>query len=123
MSNEQSPPLSIPAGSDLSASQFCGVTINSSGQLVLPSAGARILGILYTKPAAQGRPGTVETQAGKKLRAKYGGTVTAADPVKVDAAGKFVTAVSTNVAVGVAYKSGVNGDVGEIVLMGPFVVP
>ena len=123
MANEQNPPLTFPASADLSASQFCAVVLNSSAQLALPAAGVRILGILYTKPSAAGRAGTVETLHGKKLRAKYGGTVAAGDPVKVDTSGRFLLAASTNVAVGIAAKAGVINDIGEVILMGPFVVP
>lgn len=120
MSNDQAPPLSFPAGSDLSASQFCAVKLNASGQLALPDAGGAILGILYTKPTAQGRAGTVETLCGKKLRAKYGGSVTAGDVLKVTAAGKFVTASAGDIAAGsacaIAAKDGANNDTGSVVL-------
>lgn len=120
MSNDQAPPLSFPASADLSASQFCAVKLNASGQLALPAAGGAILGILYTKPNAQGRAGTVETLNGKKLRAKYGGTVTAGDVLKVTSAGKFVAASAGDIAAGaacaIAAKDGSDGDIGSIVL-------
>jgi hypothetical protein len=54
-------PFSLEASTDLSASQYCGVTIDANGQLALPTAGSKIVGVLQTKPAAQGRAGTLRT--------------------------------------------------------------
>lgn len=122
MANDQNGGLSFPASADLSASQFCAVALNASGQLALPAAGGRILGILYTKPNAAGRAGFVESMQGKKLRAKYGGAVTAGDPLKVDAAGKFILAAGADLTTGlvraIACKTGVLNDVGEVMLVG-----
>lgn len=91
-------PLSIEAGSDLSASQFCAVTVNSDGQLALPSAGATIVGILLDEPAAQGRTGSVQTDGAAKWR--LGGTVDEGDEVKTDSTGRAVTASAADVLAG-----------------------
>lgn len=91
-------PISVEAGSDLSASQFCAVTVNSSGQLVLPAANASILGILYDVPAAQGRAGAVQCAGVVKWR--LGGTVAKGDKVKTDSTGRAVTASAADVAAG-----------------------
>lgn len=128
MANDQNPPLSFPASADLSASQFCAVILNGSGKLALPSAGGGILGVLYTKPNADGRAGTVETLRGKKLRAKLGGSVTVGDPLKVDTSGRFLTATGAEVAAGnavaIAAETGTINQVRAIVLFGnPNTIP
>lgn len=121
MSIEQVPPLTLPANADLSASQFCAVDINASGRVVVASAGGRVIGVLYTKPTLLGMACTVESLRGKRLRMKYGGTVTAGDTLKTDASGRFVTAVASDIAAGaavaVAAMSGVINDIGSGVLL------
>lgn len=115
-SNESGEPLSIEASADLSASQWCGVTLDANGRLALPGAGAGIIGILTTKPAALGRAGTVRRGPGKQ-KAKYGGAVTAGDYLKVTAAGKFITAATGNQVVAKALTGGADGDIGQVLLM------
>lgn len=118
------PPLSIPASGDLSASQYCGVTLNASGQLVLPAAGAPIIGILYTKPAAAGRAGEVYPPGTGIRKGKIGaGGVTAGDDLKVDASGQFVTGASTNLVVGKAVATAAASTVGTVLLLGAWIKP
>ncbi len=95
-----SPFASAPADVDLSASQFCGVDLNATGELVLPSAGAAIVGILQNDPAVAGRAGTYQFFGITKM--KLGGTVAIGDFVKVDTAGRAVTASGAEVAAGAA---------------------
>jgi len=122
MSTEQRNPITLPATADLSASLFCGVTINTSGQLVLPAAGAPIIGVLYAAGIGGLFQCEVMTIGWGKIKVKYGGTVTALDPLKVASTGKFVTASASDVAAGfqvaVAIKSGSLNDIGEAVLSG-----
>ncbi len=94
------PLATAPAGSDLSASQYCGVNLNSSGQLALPSAGGAIIGVLQNDPDASGKAGTYQHSDITKM--KLGGTVTAGDFVKVDSSGRAVTASAGDVAAGAA---------------------
>ncbi|MFA6022426.1 MAG: hypothetical protein WC722_19380, partial [Rhodospirillales bacterium] len=60
MATEQTQVLiTLPAGADLSSYQYCGVYVNSSGQLAVAVEGTAAIGILQDKPAAAGRPGKV----------------------------------------------------------------
>jgi|SRR5688572_3620120 len=122
MATDQNGPfLSYQANADLSASQYCLVTLNGSGKLVLPSAGAKfVLGSLYNKPAAANRAGEVKRDG--SLKVKAGGTVTAGGPLKVDAAGKVLDAAATDHAIAQACEAGVNGDIVEVVLTGGYIV-
>jgi hypothetical protein len=121
MSNDIQNPFSLEAGSDLSASQYCGVKVNASGQLALPSAGDQIIGVLYTAPAAAGRAATVRGSGTGIVKVKLGGTVTAGDVLKVSAAGKFLTASAGDVAAGagvaVAVEGGALNELGSAVLL------
>ena len=69
--------IGAPASADLSASQFCFVAVNASGQLALPSAGGDAEGILQDKPNGVGVYGEVGILGVSKLVVGTGG-VTAA---------------------------------------------
>jgi hypothetical protein len=122
MSTEQRNPITLPATADLSASLYCGVTINSSGQVILPAANAPIVGVLYSAGTGGLFACGLETVGRGKLKLKYGGTVAADDPLKVTSAGKFVTASGADVAAGfqvaTAVKAGSLNDIGEGILVG-----
>ncbi len=107
---------SFEAGSDLSASQYCGVTVNASSQLVLPAAGGQIIGILTTKPAAAGRVGAVRL-IGPVERCIGGGAITAGTSVKMTAAGKILLAAATDKAIGIALETGILNDELTVVLV------
>lgn len=81
---------SLPAGADLSSSQYCGVVMNTSGQFVLPAAGVLPDGFLQNLPKA-GEQARVQL-IGKVLKAKAGtGGVTVGAKVSCDANGAFIT--------------------------------
>lgn len=81
---------SLPAGADLSSSQYCGVVINTSGQFVLPAAGVTPHGILQDKPLS-GEQARVEL-IGKVLKAKAGTAgVTVGALCSVNATGAYIT--------------------------------
>lgn len=61
--------ITVPASTDLSSYQYCGVYINSSGQLALAGEGVAAIGILQDKPAAQGRAGRVCIGGRSKVKA------------------------------------------------------
>ena len=61
--------IGAPASADLSASQFCFMTVNASGQLALPSAGGDADGILQDKPNGVG----VEGELAHARRQQAGG--------------------------------------------------
>lgn len=109
---------SAPADVDLSASQYCGVSINSDAELVLPSAGAAIVGVLQNDPDAAGKAGTYQHTGITKM--KLGGTVAKGDKVKVDSSGRAVTASAADVlagqCIGWCRIGGAVNNIGEIQL-------
>jgi len=81
---------SLPAGADLSTSQYCAIVVNTSGQVVLPSAGVKAHGILQNLPKS-GEDARFYAN-GRVLKAKAGtGGVTVGAKVSVDAAGAMIT--------------------------------
>lgn len=81
-----------PANTDLSASQFCFVNLNTSGKLVLPASGGPAIGVLQNKPNAAGVGGNVMVDGVTKLVA--GGTVAAGALITTDTAGNAITATT-----------------------------
>lgn len=112
------PLASAPANADLSASQYCGVNLNSSGKLELPSAGGAIVGVLQNDPDAADEAGTYQHSDITPM--KLGGTVAKGDFVKVDSSGRAVTASAGDVAAGAAIGKcrigGAINNIGEIQL-------
>ena len=100
--------IGVPASADLSASQFCFMTVNSSGQLALPSAGGDADGILQDKPNAAAVEGELAVLGVSKLVVGTAG-VTAGDLLATDANGKAVTAVTGNKILGRALGTGAAG--------------
>jgi hypothetical protein len=96
--------VTIPAGSDLSASQFCFVEVNASGLLALPTAGIHADGVLQNDPNASGRAGEVAISGIVKV--KCGGVVTRGGPVATDASGRAVNATTGNIILGTAMETG-----------------
>jgi hypothetical protein len=115
-------PFSLPASGDLSGSQYCAVTIDSNGRLALPSAGGQVIGILYTAPSAIDKAGEVWGAGSGIRKARYGGTVTAGQALKVDTSGRFITALAADVALGsamaVAVDSGVVNETHSVIFFG-----
>jgi len=84
---------SLKATASLATSQFCFVTLDANGQIVLPSAGAYCEGVLQDKPGA-GDPGAV-CYPGDITRVVVGtGGVTAGADVATDASGHAVAVTS-----------------------------
>jgi len=111
----------FPAG-QTSLTQFTFVTLNGSGQLVVPAAGAQCV-VLDDAPALApgGAPGpyVVGVSYGVVfegvIRVKLGaGGITALAPVTTDNAGLAVAAGSGNVINGVAMAAGNAGDLCSI---------
>jgi len=100
--------IGVPASADLSASQFCFMTVNSSGQLALPSAGGDADGILQDKPNAAAVEGELAVLGISKLVVGTAG-VTAGDLLATDANGKAVTATTGNKILGRALATGAAG--------------
>ena len=86
--------ISIPSSGDLSASQYLGIDINSSGlAAVVASSGAEGIGILQNKPTSTSEAATVATEGISKAVA--GAAITAGAKVMFSAAGKVITATGT----------------------------
>jgi hypothetical protein len=114
-------PFSLPAGVDLSSSQYCAVTLDSSGNLALPSAGGSAIGILYTAPIS-GKAGEVHGPGSGVRKARYGGTVTLPAILKVDSSGRFITASATDIAAGsglaIAIDAGAVNEIHSVIFFG-----
>lgn len=111
--------IGVPASADLSASQFCFVTTNSSGQLAVTAAGAAADGVLQDKPNGAGVEGQVGILGVTKV--VTGAAVTAGDPLMVDGAGKAITATAGNyIRARALVSSGGAGVIIPALLMGPY---
>lgn len=115
--SENALPLgSLLANADFSAAtnQFRLMNLNSSGKLVLASAGGRVVGVLHNTPVANQAADLVSNNCITKVR--YGGTVAVGDNLKSDANGQAVAAVAADIAlgavVGIALQAGATGEVG-----------
>lgn len=107
--------VSIQAGADLSASQFCFVNVNSSGQLALAGVDADIVGVLQDKPNAAGHAGSVAFAGRSKMLAN--GTIAAGGRVTSDANGKAIAVASGSaVSAGVALTAGSAGQIIDILI-------
>lgn len=116
MSTDQRSPFSLPTALT-STSMFCGVTVNSSGNAVLPSAGGTIVGVMY------GLDGTATSASIRGVgdgivKLQYGGTVAEGDDLKVNASGQFITASGGDTVVAKATVSAGSGEIGAGVLVG-----
>jgi len=107
----------FPASADLSAFFLCGVTLNASGELIAPTAGGQIIGVLQTKPSVAGQSGTVML-VGPISRGKAGATPAAiGQSVKVTVAGAFILAAATDKAVGILVEAGANNEECAVMLL------
>lgn len=102
--------LSAPANVDLSTKQYYAVKLNSTGKLVVAGAGTPIAGVLQDKPSAAGMGGAYGI-AGRTAVA-LGGTATPGAMAAVDSNGKFLDAVSGDIAVGIFAVGGASGEIG-----------
>lgn len=104
--------LTIVPKVDMTGKRYTGITIDSTGAGVAPSAGGLIVGILQ-EPNGAGEPAQV-TVAGVSFGI-LGGTVNAGAAVEVTAAGKFI-ALATGKPVGICMVGGAADDIGSILL-------
>jgi hypothetical protein len=128
--------LSLVAAADLSAKQFFGIKVDSTGKAALAAAGEPCIGVLQNNPTS-GQVATVGFLGTSK--AKAGGSITAGDQVTTDANGKIVAAtkgrtntsdagaaadalIGSNV-IGIALSGASTDDVFEIALMYSGAVP
>lgn len=67
--------ITLPASADLSASQYCFVAIDTSGEVTLAGAGGNAIGILQNAPSAQGQAASVLIAGVSRLVSAGGGGV------------------------------------------------
>ena len=107
----------LPAGADLTAGLFKFVSVNSSGQLVLPAAnGSPVYGVVSENAAssATGSPVTVDIIGIVKVVA--GATVATGARVMANTNGAAITATTGLNVAGIARKGGASGEIIEVLL-------
>lgn len=107
--------LSAAANSDLSSSQFFCVSVNSSGKLVVSTAGKACAGVLQDKPVA-GEAGDYAYSGITKVAVSTGQTIAIADTLEVDTGGTVIKHSSGTV-VGVALEAVTSSAAGCIIQM------
>ncbi len=109
--------ITLLAAADLSAKQYCFVTIDSNGRAAVSTRGQLAAGVLQTKPNAIDRPGTVRCISGSTTKVKLGGSVTPGQAIVADANGAAVNASSAdNNFMGIALETGASGDIIQMLL-------
>lgn len=97
---------SFEAGADLSAKQFTFLTVNSSGKVVSPSAGAFADGVLFNNPTS-GQMASVAMEHGQIVKVVCAGSISAGGNIATDANGKAVAAsTSGHIIVAKALEAG-----------------
>lgn len=87
-------------------------------------ANERAVGVLQSKPQKTGTSCTVALLSkGGVSHVIAGGTIAANDPIRADASGHAVKAVSTELAYGRAVEAAASGAVCPVELESPFIVP
>jgi len=104
--------VSLEASADLSAKQFCFMSVNSSGQIAATGAGLMAQGVLQNDPAAAGRAGLVAI--GGKVKVLCGAAVTRGGPVASTSTGTATNATTGNIILGTALETGASGRIIEI---------
>lgn len=113
--NEKLETITRPASTDLSTKQYLFTKLDSAGKAAVCSvAGEPAVGVQQNKPAALDRETEIGFHGVSKVIA--GGTVASMAKVTTDAAGKAVTAASTNNVAGLCIDGGVVGDIITVLL-------
>lgn len=97
--------ITFPASGDLSAKQYCFVTLDSNGQVAACGANGKAIGILQNKPDAQGEAARVRVLGTSKLkvaeacaRGKFLTSTAAGLGEVADNAGEFCGAIALEAA-------------------------
>jgi hypothetical protein len=105
---------SYPAGSDLSASQYCFVKITAGALAVADAGSGDAVGILQDKPNAVGRAGAFAYGGTSKVLA--GGTFSAGDRLTCDSSGRAVSVQSGDDTLATAMADGSSGTITSCLL-------
>lgn len=102
---------------DISAEQYTFFKRGANDTVVQSGAGEAAVGVLWTTAAAAGRAVTVVCGGEPNVYVGTGG-VTVGDEIAADADGNAVTAVSTDVVVGIARETAAAGELVRIDFLG-----
>lgn len=105
--------LSVTAGADLSAKQYCHVKLSANRTVVAAGNGEKAIGVLQDKPGNT-KTGCVAIEGVTKIL--FGGTVNAGDYVSSAADGTGVVPAAGEVITGICLVGGASGEVGEMIL-------
>jgi hypothetical protein len=105
----------LVAAADLSAKQYFGATINSSGKIALAGAAAACIGIIQNAPVS-GKAVTLRRMGISKAVA--GGTIAVGDRLTTDSAGKLIKGFGADPCVALALQAGVSGDIVSVDVVG-----
>ena len=118
--SESTTMISLPASADLSASQYCFVSINTSGQVELSGAAGNAAGILQNKPEAAGRAAEVLIAGVSKLVCAGAGSGTRAGYNLASAAsGQGAEATTGDFRLGLIIETATNANEIATVLFSP----
>lgn len=95
--------VSLLANADLSASQFCLVSVNSSGRLAVTGDGASADGVLQNKPNAAAVVGSMAISGIAMVKA--GAATTAGSDLASDASGRVVDVTTGDIVVGICLEA------------------
>lgn len=116
-------PVSFEAGEDLSGQQYRHVKLNTSGQVVMPEAITDVcIGVLQNKPESGQEARVALVGAGGITKIVLGGTlstpgdVIATEYVGAADRGKAQIAASTQYPTGILVETGVEDDIGSMIL-------
>ncbi len=104
------------AGEDLTGKRYLAGVLDASGEIIqATTAGGRIDGVILDE-APEGISASVCLQGVERVI--LGGTVNINDDLAIDANGKFVAAVSTDVVVGKALLGGAADEIATAIIYG-----
>lgn len=108
--------ISLPANADLSASQYCFATVNSSGKAIINATlGGAVLGVLQNNPDAVDK--VAEIACEELCKVKAAAAIVPGNLVASDATGKAVVATSGQYALGIALSTAASGEFVTIMIL------
>jgi hypothetical protein len=108
--------FTLVAGEDLTSSHFCAVDVEvSTGHVILPTKGERVIGVIQNKPD-DGESATIVVTGVTKMLVGVGGIV-AGNNVTADDDGTVIQAESGDRCLGVALSTNVEGALGTVLLL------
>jgi hypothetical protein len=112
--------ITIPAGADLSALEYCFVKQNNSGQAIVGTAGDDALGVLQGQgapalPSAAGQNASVAVSG--VCLARVGASITTPGPVEIGTGGRVIP-LASGVKVGWALSAASENNIIPLVIAG-----